>query len=126
MVEVDRNIGSFEVIGVSPVLVQKPVTLAGVINGVDLKHEEMSAVLAADAMSIPLEQKGILVGADIFLRDGIFRANEVLGFDRDQSVEARDLVRIDPSYEVSWIQFNLLKQENFAGVAIHKRVGMSQ
>lgn len=105
---------------------RKPVTLAGVLNGVELKDSERRSVLAADAMRIPIEMKGVLAGADIFLRDGIFRANDVLGFDSDQAVEARDLVRTDPSYEIPWIQFSLLKEDPvLAGIAIYKRAGMS-
>lgn len=105
--------------------VQTPITLAGVLNGVELKDSERRSVLAADAMQVPIEMKGLLVGADIFLRDGIFRANEVLGFDRDQAVGARDAVRTDPEYEIPWIQFNQLREENFAEVAIYKRARAS-
>lgn len=112
---------------VSPVKVGEspmPVTLAGIINGgVELTNEERRSVLAADAMAIGINTKGTLVAADIFMRNGIFRAAEVLGFEYDQSVDARDKVKTEPEYEVPWIQFNLLREEDMAEVAIYRRTG---
>lgn len=102
------------------------VTLAGIIDGgVDLTDEERRSVLAADAMAIGIGVKGTLVAADIFMRNGVFRSAEVLGFEYDQTVDARDRVKINPEYEVPWIQFNLLREEHMAEVAIYKRTGRS-
>lgn len=113
-----------EEVGVS-MLSEAPDTLASIINGVKLKKEEQRAIFAADAMQIPLEQRGVLLAADIYLRDGIFRANEVLGFDRDQAVAARDTVRTETAFEARFAQFNLLKRPGFAEVEIDRKAGVS-
>lgn len=104
---------------------EAPDTLASIINGVKLKKEEQRSVFAADAMRIPLEQKGVLVGADIFFRDGIFRVSDVLGFDRDQAVAARDAVRAETVFEARFAQFNLLRKPGFAEVEIDRKAGIS-
>lgn len=124
MVEVGRNIGAVNFLDVPSAVAEKPVTLAGVINGVELSELERRAVLAADAMFIPLDMKGVLVGADICIRSGVFRAGEVLGFDQDQAVEARNAVRIDPEYGPLWAQFDLLRSPGILlEVAVYRRAG---
>lgn len=101
-----------------------PITLAGVINGMELSDSERRSVLAADAMPISLKLKGMLVVTDIFVEKGVFRAGEVLGFDPEETVNARDTVRTDPNLESTWIIYTALKQSGFAEVAIYKRAGV--
>jgi len=104
--------------------VTHPRTLAATLQGkVDLlTPTELRAVVAADALRGTVHTKEVLFRAHIFLNEpgGVLRSMD-LGYEVDETVDARDLVRTTPRYERLWRQHQLLMQPKFAEVAVYKR-----
>jgi hypothetical protein len=104
-------------------LSSRHLTLAKVLQGVELTDTERRAMIAADALQNSFAVRRTLFAASIFFSapSGIFRVNEVLGFTPDETVAARDLVKTKPGYATLWQRHQTLMEPNVAEVAIYKR-----
>jgi len=104
-------------------LSSRQLTLAKVLQCVELTDIERRAMVAADALRNSFAIRRTLFAAFVFFStpSGIFRVNEVLGFTPDETVAARDLVRTQPGYATLWQRHQTLMEPHVAEVAIYKR-----
>lgn len=101
-------------------------TLTKSLEGKELSTRETRAFLAAEAMNLSAEDTIILFGADIYIRSGTPRAEELIGVTPSQSVGMRDKVRTNEKYMSLWEKFEIVQRPYFAEVALGRRQGTPQ
>ncbi|OGH08278.1 MAG: hypothetical protein A2171_00450 [Candidatus Levybacteria bacterium RBG_13_35_9] len=100
---------------------EKKPTLAELLEGKELTPGETRAFLAAQAMNLSAEDTIILFGADVYIRGGTPRAEELIGVTPQQSVGMRDKVRTNEKYVPLWEKFSILQRPYLAEVATGKK-----
>jgi len=94
--------------------------LTEILSKKNLSPEELRASQAVDLLNISFKDKRILFGAFVYMKEGVFRVEELIGTSPSQVVDMRDKVITDPNYEQIWRAFNVLQRPSFLEVAAGK------